>query len=101
MWLMGVNISINYASVWFFPLGCYIRQSRVLQDLLNTAGGTQTSTAQFCPSGITSTQSALTSTINTEWCNGVKSTVLTPIQYNTMLGEVTKILCLECKVLWG
>ena len=27
---MRVNISINYASVWFFPLGCYIPQSRVV-----------------------------------------------------------------------
>ena len=29
MWLMGDNISINYASVLFFPLGCYIPQLRV------------------------------------------------------------------------
>ena len=32
MWIMEVNISINYASVWFFPLGCYIPQSRVIID---------------------------------------------------------------------
>ena len=29
VWLMGVNISIICASMWFFPLGCYIPQSRV------------------------------------------------------------------------
>ena len=34
MWLMGVNISINYASVWFFPLGCYIPQSRVCINVI-------------------------------------------------------------------
>ena len=30
MWFIGVNISANCTSMWFFPLGCYIRQSRVL-----------------------------------------------------------------------
>ena len=29
MWFIGVNISANCTSMWFFPLGCYIRQSRV------------------------------------------------------------------------
>ena len=27
-----VNISANWSSVWFFSLGCYIRQSRVMKD---------------------------------------------------------------------
>ena len=35
IWFIGVNISANRTSVWFFPLGCYIRQSRV--TLLVTA----------------------------------------------------------------
>ena len=40
MWLMGVNISINWASVWFFPPGCYIPQSRVLTvfEIMNFRG---------------------------------------------------------------
>ena len=46
MWLMGVNISINYASVCFFPLGCYIRQSRVFPFFLNHVSLTLTRT---CP----------------------------------------------------
>ena len=29
MWFIEVNISVNCTSVWFFPLCCYIRQSRV------------------------------------------------------------------------
>ena len=29
MWFIVVNISANCTSMWFFPLGCYIRSSRV------------------------------------------------------------------------
>ena len=29
MWFIGVNISANCTSMWFFPLGCYIQQLRV------------------------------------------------------------------------
>ena len=35
MWFIWVNISANCTSMFFFPLGCYIRQSRVTAQLLS------------------------------------------------------------------
>ena len=60
-----------------------------------------TSTAQFCLNEITSTQSVLTFTNNSEWCNAWNEKYLYKYLSNTMLWEVTKILCLEFKVLLG